>query len=194
MSISSPRAKRRPGNSIAGGPAAPCAHEDLARLALERADLGKDLLDLFALALELLAAGGERCDELLQLRPLVGRRIVEFQHLVHLGEGEPEALPAQYQLEAHPVSLGIDAPRAVAPRAEQAFILVEADGSMGYVELARKIGDAVGFGVLVHRRNAERFRTVCGGRRHNLREFAPFAAGSFGFYSDLLAPSKARDP
>src|SRR2546422_274795 len=96
MSISSPRAKRNPGNSIAGvpperlrarsirgapggkrtllyvyvnvnhasrlprpggRPAAPCADEDLARLALERADLGEHLLDLFALALELLAAG-----------------------------------------------------------------------------------------------------------------------------------------
>src|SRR5437667_5829421 len=57
-----------------GQPAAPCAHEDLARLALERADLGEHLLDLFALALKLLAAGGERGDELLQLRPLVRRR------------------------------------------------------------------------------------------------------------------------
>src|SRR2546426_12729064 len=33
-----------------GQPAAPCAHEDLARLALERADLGEHFLDLFALA------------------------------------------------------------------------------------------------------------------------------------------------
>src|SRR5712691_9733202 len=151
MSMSSPRAKRSPGNSIAGvpperlrarsirgasrgrgktllyvyvnvnhpsrlpgpggRPAAPCAHEDLARLALERADLGEHLLDLFTLALELLAAGGERGDELLQLRPLVRRRIVEFQHLVYLGEGEAEPLPAQDQLQAHPVALGIDAPR-----------------------------------------------------------------------------------
>src|SRR4249920_960915 len=102
MSMSSPRAKRSPGNSIAGvpperlrarsirgaskeredftlrlrkrqsrtsgppgpggRPAAHGAQEDLARLALERADLGEHLLDLFALVLELLAAGGERGD------------------------------------------------------------------------------------------------------------------------------------
>src|SRR5882762_7882540 len=143
MSMSSPRAKRSPGSSIAGvpperlrarsirgdsgrvdftlrlrkrqsrasslpgpggRPAAPCADEDLARLALERADLGEHLLDLFALALELLAACGERGDEFFQLRPLVRRRIVELQHLVHLGEGEAEPLPAQDQLQAHPVA------------------------------------------------------------------------------------------
>src|SRR5437899_9580364 len=233
MSISSPRAKRNPGNSIAGvpperlrarsirgapggkrtllyvyvnvnhasrlprpggRPAAPCADEDLARLALERADLGEHLLDLFALALELLAAGGERGDELLQLRPLVRRRIVELQHLVYLGEGEAEPLPAQDQLQAHPVALGIDAPRSVAAGAEQAFVLVEADGAMGHVELAREVGDAVGFGGLVHRRNAERvLRFVAGGAIIcENSHLSPREA--FGFYSDLLAPSKARDP
>src|SRR6266481_9552370 len=157
---------------------APAGVQELARLALEAADLPQYLVDLLALVLELRAAGGKRGDELRELRPLVRRRIVELQHLAYLGEGEAEPLAAQYQLQAHPVALGIDAPRAVARGAEQPFVLVEADGAMSHVELARKVGDAVGFGGLVHRRNAERFRPVCGGRRHNLREFAPFAAGS----------------
>src|SRR6267378_7748017 len=128
--------------------------QELPRLALEAADLPQHLVDFLALALELLAAGGERGDELLQLRPLVRRRIVELQHLVYLGEGEAEPLPAQDQLQAHPVALGIDAPRSVAAGAEQAFVFVEADCAMSHVELACEVGDAVGLGGLVHRRNA----------------------------------------
>src|SRR2546426_209584 len=126
MSISSPRAKRNPGNSIAGvpperlrarsirgapggkrtllyvyvnvnhasrlprpggRPAAPCADEDLARLALERADLGEHLLDLFALALELLAAGGGRGRQLLPLAALRRGGIVELPHPRYPGAG-----------------------------------------------------------------------------------------------------------
>src|SRR5258706_9364098 len=134
--------------------------QELARLALEAADLPQCLVDFLALVLELRAAGGKRGDELLQLRPLVRRRIVELQHRADLGEGEAEPLAAQYQLQAHPVALGIDAPRALARGAEQAFVLVEADGAMSHVELARKLGDAVGFGGLIHRRNARRGRMV----------------------------------
>src|SRR5258707_10452806 len=129
--------------------------QELARLALEAADLPQYLVDFLALVLELRAAGGKRGDELRELRPLVRRRIVELQHLAYLGEGEAEPLAAQYQLQAHPVALGIDAPRAVACGAEQPFVLVEADGAMSHVELARKLGDAVGFGRLIHRRNAQ---------------------------------------
>src|SRR5258706_7256093 len=134
--------------------------QELARLALEAADLPQYLVDFLALVLELRAAGGKRGDELRELRPLVRRRIVELQHLAYLGEGEAESLAAQYQLQAHPVALGIDAPRAVARGAEQAFVLVEADGAMSHVELARKLGDAVGLGWLIHRRNARRGRMV----------------------------------
>src|ERR1700704_3587976 len=126
--------------------------QELARLALEAADLPQHLVDFLALVLELCAASGERGDELRELRPLVRRRIVELQHLAYLGEGEPEPLAAQDQLQAHPVALGINAPRAVAPGAEEALVLVEADGAMSHVELARKLGDAVGFGGLIHRR------------------------------------------
>src|SRR6267378_3503392 len=140
--------------------------QELARLALEAADLPQYLVDFLALVLELRAAGGKRGDEFRELRPLVRRRIVELQHLADLGEGEAEPLAA---------------PDAVARGAEQAFVLVEADGAMSHVELARKLGDAVGFGGLIHRRDARR-GWFCGGRRHNLREFATFAAGSFGFY------------
>src|SRR5713226_3980367 len=129
--------------------------QELARLALEAADLPQYLVDFLALMLELRAAGGKRGDELRELRPVVRRRIVELQHLAYLGEGEAEPLAAQDQLQAHPVALGIDAPRSVAPGAEQAFVLVEADCAMGHVELAREVGDAVGLGGLVHRRNAQ---------------------------------------
>src|SRR5258707_15577973 len=132
--------------------------QELARLALEAADLPQYLVDFLALVLELRAAGGECGDELLQLRPLVRRRIVELQHLADLGEGEAEPLAAQYQLQAHPVALGIDAPRAVARGAGEAFVLVGADGAMSHVELARKLGDAVGFGGLIHPRKAPRRR------------------------------------
>src|SRR5258708_28391335 len=132
--------------------------QELARVALEAADLRQYLVDFLALVLELRAAGGKRGDELRELRPLVRRRIVELQHLAYLGEGEAESLAAQYQLQAHPVALGIDAPRAVARGAEQAFVLVEADGAMSHVELARKLGDAVGSGGLIHPRNARRLR------------------------------------
>src|SRR5256885_1088603 len=48
---------------------------------------------------------------------------------------------------------------------------------MSHVELACEVGDAVGLCGLVHRRNAERFRTVCGGRGPNLRGIATFSAG-----------------
>src|SRR5258706_8566199 len=130
--------------------------QQLARLALEATDLPQYLVDFLALVLELRAAGGKRGDELRELRPLVRRRIVELQHLSYLGEGEAEPLTAQYQLQAHPVALGIDAPRAVARGAEQAFVLVEADGAMSHVELARKLGDAVGFGGLLDQRNPRR--------------------------------------
>src|SRR5258706_9824783 len=155
--------------------------QELARLALEAADLPQYLVDFLALVLELRAAGGKRGDELLQLRPLVRRRIVELQHRADLGEGEAEPLAAQYQLQAHPVALGIDAPRAVARGAEQAFVLVEADGAMGHVELARKLGDAIGFGGLIHRRNAQARAGgfVAGGRR-NSTERAAFAPRECG--------------
>src|SRR5258706_10624817 len=133
---------------------APAGVQELARLALEAADLPQYLVDLLALVLELRAAGGKRGDDLRELRPLVRRRIVELQHLADLGEGEAEPLAAQYQLQAYPVALGIDAPRAVARGAEQAFVLVETDGAMSHVELACKLGDAVGFGGLIHRRDA----------------------------------------
>src|SRR5260370_27518796 len=135
--------------------ASPGRVQELARLALEAADLPQHLVDFLALVLELRAAGGERGDELLQLRPVVRRRIVELQHLAYLGEGEAEPLAAQNQLQAHPVALGIDAPRAIAPGAEQAFVLVEADGAMSHVELARKLGDAVGLGRPLHPPNAQ---------------------------------------
>src|SRR5882672_7154171 len=141
--------------------------QELARLALEAADLPQYLVDLLALVLELRAAGGERGDELRELRPLVRRRIVELQHLTYLGEGEAEPLAAQDQLQSYPVALGIDAPRAVAPGAEQALVLVEADGAMSHVELARKLGDAVGFDGLIHRRKRAarrgRSRPACTG-------------------------------
>src|SRR5258706_4864908 len=108
--------------------------QELARLALEAADLPQYLVDFLALVLELFAAGGERGDELRELRPLVRRRIVELQHLSYLGEGEAESLAPQYQLQAHPVALGIDGPRALPRRAEQAFVLVQADGAIRDVE------------------------------------------------------------
>src|SRR5258706_8469064 len=147
--------------------------QELARLALEAAALPQYLVDFLALVLELCAAGGERSDELRELRPLVRRRIVELQHLAYLGEGEAEPLAAQYQLQAHPVALGIDAPRAVARGAEQAFVLVEADGAMSHVELARKLGDAVGFGWLIHRRNARRGRMgLWRSRPHTMRNLS----------------------
>src|SRR5258708_25743748 len=103
--------------------ASPGRVQELARLALEAADLPQHLVDFLALVLELRAAGGERGYELLQLRPVVWRRIVELQHLSYLGEGEAEPLAAQNQLQAHPLSLVIDAPPSTPPPANQPSLL-----------------------------------------------------------------------
>src|SRR5262249_52565343 len=145
-----------------GSPARGARVEELPRLALEAADLPEDLVDLVALPLELLAPRGERGDEFPELRPLVGRRIVELEHLPHVGEREPEALAAQDGLQAHKVALGVDAAAAVAARREQSLVLVETDRARRDVELAGEIADRA----LV----VDRFGGV---GRHNLREFAP---------------------
>src|SRR3977135_4242671 len=91
--------------------------QELARLALEAADLPQHLVDFLALVLELCAAGGERGDELRELRPLVRRRIVELQHLADLGEGEAEPPAAQYQPQTDPTGPGREAARGAPPPA-----------------------------------------------------------------------------
>src|SRR5258706_3211344 len=101
--------------------------QELARLALEAADLPQYLVDFLALVLELRAAGGERGDELLHLPPLVRRRIVELQHRADLGEGEAEPLAAQDPLQAHPVALVTHSPPASPCRAGQALVLGATD-------------------------------------------------------------------
>src|SRR5262249_18729923 len=109
-----------------------------------------------------LAPRSERGDEFHQLRTFVGRGIVELEHLAHLREGEPQALAAQDELQAHVVALGIDAASAVAARRGQALVLVEADPARRDVGLAREIADRA---LVVYQ--------FGGVGRHNLREFAP---------------------
>src|SRR5205085_666894 len=106
---------------------APAAVQELPRLRLEDADLREHLVDVAALALELLAPRLQRAHELEELRTLVGRRVVELEHLAHLGEREAQALAAQDELEAHVFALAVDAPPARAPGRDQPLVLVEAD-------------------------------------------------------------------
>src|SRR2546429_3017936 len=63
-----------------------------------------------------------------------------------------------------------------------------------HVELAREVGDAVGLCGLVHRRNAERFRTVCGGGRPNLREIPPFPPGNLWVLLPPPPPLQSAGP
>src|SRR5260221_4715044 len=134
--------------------------EELFRLALEAADLLEHLVDLLALALEVFAARGERSGEFLELRPLVGRGVVEPEHLAHLGKGETQSFAAQNELQAHGVALGINPATAVAPGREQTLVLVETDRSRSDVELAGEVS----YGTMVVDR-------LGGVGRHNLRKF-----------------------
>src|ERR1700688_5051300 len=113
-----------PGTSIAPVRA---QSQTLPALALERVDLRQHGGDVLALLIEHGAARGEHLQELDQLRPLALRRLVQIEQLADLGQRKPEPLASQYQLDAHPLALGVDAPAPGAPRREQALVLVKAD-------------------------------------------------------------------
>jgi hypothetical protein len=63
-----------------------------------------------------------------------------------LGQGEPEPLAAQDQLQPYSVPIVEDPGRAGALRSEQTAILVEPDGAQRGVELGREFADAPGPG------------------------------------------------
>src|SRR5690348_4950586 len=87
--------------------------------------------------------------EALELRAVVAAGLVHVDQLADFGEGEPQALAAQRELEPGAVPRRIDAPLALAPRREQALGLVEADRARRDVELLREFADrkfgALGF-------------------------------------------------
>src|SRR5438445_9009149 len=115
--------------------------ELLAHALLEGRDLGELRLDVGALLQQALPVRVQDLAEALELRPLVAPRLVHVDELADLGEGEPEALAAQRELEARTVARRVDAPLARAARREEALVFVKPDGARGDVELARECAD-----------------------------------------------------
>src|SRR3546814_5856471 len=62
--------------------------------------------------------------------------------LANVGEAEPGAFRAQDPREPRAIALRIDARQTLARRADQPFILIEAQRAGGDPELGRQVGDA----------------------------------------------------
>src|SRR5579859_7347624 len=122
--------------------AAPRA-EALADALLERGDLRQLGLEVAALLLQQRLVLLEHGEEARQLRALVASRLVHVDQLANLRQRQAEPLAAQRQLQARAVAQGVDAALALAPRREQALVLVEADRARGDVEFAREVPDRV---------------------------------------------------
>src|ERR1019366_8563094 len=95
--------------------------------ALEKCDLVKHHLDVFALLLEQPAALFELGQKLLELALLVARQVVKIEKFAYFCEGKAQALATQRQLQANPVALAEQPVLALATGRQQAFILVMTD-------------------------------------------------------------------
>src|SRR5205807_8255660 len=111
--------------------------ELLAHALREGRELGELRLDVGALLQQALPVSVQHLAEALELRPLVAPRLVHVDQLADLGEGEPEGLAAQRELEARTVARRVDAPLARAARREEGLVFVKPDGARGDVERAR---------------------------------------------------------
>ena len=113
------------------------------RLLEEEPRLAMHMSPADSMQLELPAVLGEHGEEGLQLRPGIGRGIVQVDQLLDLLQRQAEPLAAQRELQPRAVALRVDALAAGAGRFEQADVLVEADRARRDVELARQLGDRV---------------------------------------------------
>ena len=141
---------------------APCSGTRFRRLQLAQRALAPlfDLVefalhdaDVFELAFEVGAFVGEDLEQALELADAaVVAGVVKIQHFTDFDQREAETFAAQGELEADAVLLVVDAGLAAPLGGEQAFLLVEADGAGGHIEVLRKFANGVslaGHGIIL---------------------------------------------
>src|SRR5205823_10642228 len=113
-------------------------------VALDAVDFGEDGIDVLLLLQQACTPVREQREKLGDLRALIVRKLVQIEQFADLGQGKPETLAAQNQLDAHALPLTVESRAAVAARRHEAAIFVKANGARRQREFARQIGDRIG--------------------------------------------------
>ena len=101
-------------------------------------------VDIASLLLQGLTPLLDEFQEIAKLSRLARIQVIHVNDFPDFAEREAKTLASQDQLEADAVARAIDPLPAAAPRGQEAFVLVEADGPSGDAELFCQLGDGIG--------------------------------------------------